>query len=56
MERPCSEARGRARKPDVYADGAYAVLNKPVSYTGHALLCEDVCWNRVAPIPIGSAT
>ena len=34
---------GRARKPDVYADAAYAVLNKPSrEYTGNALLCEDV--------------
>jgi citronellol/citronellal dehydrogenase len=37
------KAMGRARKPDVYADAAYAVLNKPAtSYTGHSLLCEDV--------------
>src|SRR6201996_8252614 len=37
------EAMGRARKPDVYADAAYAVLNKPArEYTGNALLCEDV--------------
>ena len=37
------EAMGRARKPDVYADAAYAVLNKPSrEYTGNALLCEDV--------------
>ena len=37
------EAMGRARKPDVYADAAYAVLNKPArEYTGKALLCEDV--------------
>jgi citronellol/citronellal dehydrogenase len=33
----------RARKPEVYADAAYAVLTKPASsYTGHSLLCEDV--------------
>jgi citronellol/citronellal dehydrogenase len=37
------EAMARARKPDVYADAAYAVLNKPArEYTGKALLCEDV--------------
>ena len=37
------EAMGRARKPDVYADAAYAVLNKPSrEYTGNSLLCEDV--------------
>src|SRR6187399_1115386 len=36
------EAMGRARKPAVYADAAYAVLNKPSrEYTGRALLCED---------------
>jgi citronellol/citronellal dehydrogenase len=38
-----SEAMARARKPDVYADAAYAVLNMPAaSYTGQSLLCEDV--------------
>ncbi|BBZ59288.1 SDR family oxidoreductase [Mycolicibacterium monacense] len=37
------EAMGRARRPDVYADAAYVVLNKPArDYTGHSLLCEDV--------------
>jgi citronellol/citronellal dehydrogenase len=36
------EAMGRARKPEVYADAAYVVLDKPASYTGHSLLCEDV--------------
>ncbi|MBS9534838.1 NAD(P)-dependent oxidoreductase [Mycobacterium sp. M1] len=37
------EAMARSRKPDVYADAAYAVLTKPAAeYTGHALLCEDV--------------
>jgi citronellol/citronellal dehydrogenase len=38
-----SEAMARARKPDVYADAAYVILNKPAtSYTGNSLLCEDV--------------
>ena len=37
------DAMARARTPDVYADAAYAVLNKPATeYTGNALLCEDV--------------
>ncbi|BBY28691.1 SDR family oxidoreductase [Mycolicibacterium sediminis] len=36
------EAMGRARKPSVYSDAAYAILTKPSSYTGHSLLCEDV--------------
>jgi citronellol/citronellal dehydrogenase len=37
------EAMARARKPEVYSDAAYAVLNKPAtSYTGQSLLCEDV--------------
>jgi citronellol/citronellal dehydrogenase len=37
------EAMGRARKPDVYADAAYAILNKPATeYTGNSVLCEDV--------------
>jgi len=37
------EAMGRARKPAVYADAAYVVLNKPArEYSGNALLCEDV--------------
>ena len=37
------EAMARARKPEVYADAAYTVLNKPAAeYTGNSLLCEDV--------------
>jgi citronellol/citronellal dehydrogenase len=37
------EAMARSRKPEVYADAAYAVLNRPAtSYTGNMLLCEDV--------------
>ena len=37
------EAMSRARKPDVYADAAYVVFNKPArEYTGNSLLCEDV--------------
>ncbi len=37
------EAMARARKPAVYSDAAYAILNKPATeYTGHSLLCEDV--------------
>src|SRR6201985_2978898 len=37
------EAVGRARKPDVYSDAAYVILNKPSrEYTGNTLLCEDV--------------
>lgn len=37
------EAMGRARKPDVYADAAYAIFNKPSrEYTGNSALCEDV--------------
>jgi len=37
------EAMARARKPELYADAAYAVITKPSrDYTGHALLCEDV--------------
>ena len=37
------EAMGRARKPEVYSDAAYVVLNKPSKeYTGNMLLCEDV--------------
>ncbi len=36
-------AMARSRKPEVYADAAYAVLNKPArEYTGNTLLCEDV--------------
>ncbi len=36
-------AMGRARKPEVYADAAYVILNKPATeYTGNSLLCEDV--------------
>ncbi|KUI29208.1 NAD(P)-dependent oxidoreductase [Mycobacterium sp. GA-2829] len=37
------EVMARSRKPEVYADAAYAVLSKPArEYTGHTLLCEDV--------------
>lgn len=37
------EAMARSRKPEVYADAAYAVLTQPASsYTGRSLLCEDV--------------
>ena len=37
------EAMARSRKPELYADAAYAVITKPSrDYTGHALLCEDV--------------
>lgn len=37
------EAMARARKPEVYADAAYAVLRRPArEFTGHSLLCEDV--------------
>lgn len=36
-------AMARARKPTVYADAAYVILNKPAKeFTGHTLLCEDV--------------
>ncbi len=36
-------AMAKARKPEVYADAAYAILNKPAtSYTGNSVLCEDV--------------
>jgi citronellol/citronellal dehydrogenase len=37
------EAMAQARKPDVYADAAYTILNKPArEFTGNTLLCEDV--------------
>lgn len=37
------EAMAKARKPEVYADAAYAVLTKPAAeFTGNSLLCEDV--------------
>lgn len=37
------EAMGRARKPEVYSDAAYAILTKPATeYTGNSVLCEDV--------------
>ncbi|BCQ10152.1 short chain dehydrogenase [Mycobacterium heckeshornense] len=36
-------AMARARKPEVYADAAYVILNKPAAeFTGNTLLCEDV--------------
>ena len=37
------EAMARARKPELYADAAYAVITKPSrECTGNAFLCEDV--------------
>ncbi|HEU0192484.1 MAG TPA: NAD(P)-dependent oxidoreductase [Mycobacterium sp.] len=37
------EAMSKARKPDVYADAAYVIFNKPAGeYTGNSVLCEDV--------------
>lgn len=36
-------AMARSRKPDVYADAAYAIVTKPATgYTGNSVLCEDV--------------
>jgi citronellol/citronellal dehydrogenase len=36
-------AMARARKPEIYADAAYAVLTRPArECTGNAFLCEDV--------------
>ena len=37
------EAMARARKPELYADAAYAVITRPSrECTGHTYLCEDV--------------
>jgi citronellol/citronellal dehydrogenase len=37
------EAMAHARRPELYADAAYAVITKPSrDCTGNALLCEDV--------------
>jgi citronellol/citronellal dehydrogenase len=37
------EAMKRSRKPELYADAAYAVVTKPSrEFTGRMLLCEDV--------------
>ena len=37
------ESMKRSRKPEVYADAAYAVLSRPArEYSGQSLLCEDV--------------
>jgi citronellol/citronellal dehydrogenase len=37
------EAMARARRPEIYADAAYAVLTRPArACTGNAFLCEDV--------------
>lgn len=37
------EAMQRARRPEIYADAAYAILNKSArAYTGNSVLCEDV--------------
>jgi citronellol/citronellal dehydrogenase len=37
------ESMNRSRKPEVYADAAYAIFSRPArEYTGRSLLCEDV--------------
>jgi citronellol/citronellal dehydrogenase len=37
------EAMARARRPEIYADAAYAILNRPArDCSGNAFLCEDV--------------
>jgi citronellol/citronellal dehydrogenase len=37
------ETMKRSRKPEIYADAAYAVLSRPArEFTGNTLLCEDV--------------
>jgi len=37
------ETMARSRKPEVYADSAYAVMSRPArEFTGNTLLCEDV--------------
>jgi citronellol/citronellal dehydrogenase len=37
------EAMARSRRPEIYADSAYAVLNRPSrECTGNTFLCEDV--------------
>ena len=37
------ETMARSRKPEVYADSAYAVMSRPAAeFTGNTLLCEDV--------------
>ncbi|CAN5422371.1 NAD(P)-dependent oxidoreductase [soil metagenome] len=37
------EAMGRARRPEVYSDAAYVILNRSATdYTGNSVLCEDV--------------
>jgi citronellol/citronellal dehydrogenase len=37
------EAMARARRPEVYADAAYAIVNRPSrECSGNAFLCEDV--------------
>ena len=37
------QAMARARKPELYADAAYAVITKPSrDCSGNAFLCEDV--------------
>ena len=37
------DAMARARRPEIYADAAYAILNRPGrECSGNAFLCEDV--------------
>lgn len=40
-------AMQKSRKPELYADAAYAVITKPSrEYTGQTLLCEDVLYDE----------
>lgn len=32
----------QCRKVDIVADAAYAILSKPISYTGHFIIDEDI--------------
>ena len=45
------EAMGRARKPEVYSDAAYVILNKPVPgvHRQHRCCARTCWWNPASP-------
>jgi NAD(P)-dependent dehydrogenase (short-subunit alcohol dehydrogenase family) len=51
------EAMAGARKPELYADAAYAVITKPSrDCSGNAFLCEDVLAERASLTSTGTPT
>ena len=45
------EAMGQARKPEVYSDAAYVILNKPATrvHRQHGCCARTCCWSPASP-------